>query len=291
MGAPAAVRGSGGLAGGCPAARPAGPGPALARPSASHGRTGGAASRSGRSWRRCARRCWPWPGPATRPYARVAERMAETVAPDGRVALLEGAGHAAHLQQPEGVRGLCFGLPRRLNRILSCEPPRARSVRYEDRERTQEAGLPVTPNAHHLHSAEPPPRIPQGSMIQSGTLRAIALALAMSGRLAASAAMTAAARRSRRTQARKALAPVSAEPGRRLHAGQRAAGAASASVRPSIHRCRPPLNGPPSAKAAAAARDPAPGAAQRAPGTTSAGSGRIHPAPSHPRPAPPPRRA
>ncbi len=33
-------------------------------------------------------------------YARVAERMAET-APDGRMALLEGAGHAAHLQQPE----------------------------------------------------------------------------------------------------------------------------------------------------------------------------------------------
>ena len=33
-------------------------------------------------------------------YARVAERMA-AVAPDGRSALLEGAGHAAHLQQPE----------------------------------------------------------------------------------------------------------------------------------------------------------------------------------------------
>ncbi len=33
-------------------------------------------------------------------YARVAERMAG-VAPDGRSALLEGAGHAAHLQQPE----------------------------------------------------------------------------------------------------------------------------------------------------------------------------------------------
>jgi 2-succinyl-6-hydroxy-2,4-cyclohexadiene-1-carboxylate synthase len=33
-------------------------------------------------------------------YARVAERMA-SLAPDGRVALVEGAGHAAHLQQPE----------------------------------------------------------------------------------------------------------------------------------------------------------------------------------------------
>jgi 2-succinyl-6-hydroxy-2,4-cyclohexadiene-1-carboxylate synthase len=33
-------------------------------------------------------------------YARVAERMAET-APDGRVALIEAAGHAAHMQQPE----------------------------------------------------------------------------------------------------------------------------------------------------------------------------------------------
>ena len=33
-------------------------------------------------------------------YARAAERMA-AVAPDGRSALLEGAGHAAHLQQPE----------------------------------------------------------------------------------------------------------------------------------------------------------------------------------------------
>jgi 2-succinyl-6-hydroxy-2,4-cyclohexadiene-1-carboxylate synthase len=33
-------------------------------------------------------------------YARVAERMAG-IAPDGRVALVEGAGHAAHLQQPE----------------------------------------------------------------------------------------------------------------------------------------------------------------------------------------------
>ena len=41
-------------------------------------------------------------------YARVAERMAET-APDGRVALVEGAGHAAHLQQPEAFARQVFG--------------------------------------------------------------------------------------------------------------------------------------------------------------------------------------
>jgi 2-succinyl-6-hydroxy-2,4-cyclohexadiene-1-carboxylate synthase len=38
-------------------------------------------------------------------YSRVAERMAG-VAPDGRAALLEGAGHAAHLQRPEAFAEL-----------------------------------------------------------------------------------------------------------------------------------------------------------------------------------------
>ena len=38
-------------------------------------------------------------------YARAAERMAE-LAPGGRAALVEHAGHAAHLQQPEAVAAL-----------------------------------------------------------------------------------------------------------------------------------------------------------------------------------------
>ncbi len=38
-------------------------------------------------------------------YARAAERMAE-LAPAGRSALVENAGHAAHLQQPEAVAAL-----------------------------------------------------------------------------------------------------------------------------------------------------------------------------------------
>jgi 2-succinyl-6-hydroxy-2,4-cyclohexadiene-1-carboxylate synthase len=37
-------------------------------------------------------------------YARVAERMA-SVAPDGRAVMVEGAGHAAHLQQPAAFAG------------------------------------------------------------------------------------------------------------------------------------------------------------------------------------------
>ena len=37
-------------------------------------------------------------------YAKVAERMA-AVAPDGRAVLVEGAGHAAHLQQPAAFAG------------------------------------------------------------------------------------------------------------------------------------------------------------------------------------------
>ena len=38
-------------------------------------------------------------------YARAAERMAD-VAPSGRAVLVENAGHAAHLQQPEAVAAL-----------------------------------------------------------------------------------------------------------------------------------------------------------------------------------------
>jgi 2-succinyl-6-hydroxy-2,4-cyclohexadiene-1-carboxylate synthase len=41
-------------------------------------------------------------------YAGVAERMAET-APDGRMALVEDAGHAAHLQQPEAFTRQVLG--------------------------------------------------------------------------------------------------------------------------------------------------------------------------------------
>jgi pimeloyl-ACP methyl ester carboxylesterase len=38
-------------------------------------------------------------------YVRAAERIADT-APNGRAAIVEDAGHAAHLQQPEAVARL-----------------------------------------------------------------------------------------------------------------------------------------------------------------------------------------
>ena len=50
-------------------------------------------------------------GARDEPYARAAERMAAAV-PEGRFALVEHAGHAAHLQRPEDVARLLADLAR-----------------------------------------------------------------------------------------------------------------------------------------------------------------------------------
>ncbi len=94
-------------------------------------------------------------------------------------------------------------------------------------------------------------------MIKSGSLCATALAVVMSGAFAASAAVAAAPPSSDSPKLEKLWRQYPLNPDSGPTAGQRPAGAAQVrpvALDPTV--ARPPLNGPPSPEAAAAARDP-----------------------------------
>ena len=150
LGAPAAVRRPVGAAGARPSARAAAPGPALAGAAAAHGGAGDDGADLGPRWRRSTCRCWRSPARATSATAARRERMAAE-APRGYAAVIEHAGHAAHLQRPGEFA----------DALLAFIDERVRSVESVDEHRGQHVLGDVDAQAGavgNLHQAAPGPR-------------------------------------------------------------------------------------------------------------------------------------